>query len=82
MDDGTGVTDVIFAEQDPRQFAPTDTQEFRERMLREKRVSIELEREFLSNLVGKELEVYGTAEKGEQEKLIFKAKRIVTLAKL
>ena len=82
MDDGTGVTDVILAEQDPRQFAPTDTLEFRERMLKEKRASIELEREFLSNLVGKELEVHGTAEKGELDKLVFKAKRIVTLAKL
>lgn len=82
IDDGTGVTDVILAEQDPRQFVPTDTQDFRERMIKEKGASIELEREFLSNLVGKELEIYGTAEKREQEKLVFKARRIVALAKL
>lgn len=82
IDDGTGVTDVILAEQDPRQFAPTDVQELRERMLDQGKASMELEKEYLSNLVGKELEIYGSTEKGEQEKLAFRAKRIVMLAKL
>jgi ssDNA-binding replication factor A large subunit len=82
IDDGTGVADVILAGQDPRQFAPTDAQEFRESMIDESTASMELEKEYLSNLVGKELEIYGSTEKGEQEKLAFRAKRIVMLAKL
>ena len=57
-------------------------QDFREQMIKENRAYIELQREFLSNLLGKELEIYGTAEKGEQEKLAFRARRIVALAKL
>jgi replication factor A1 len=83
IDDGTGVTSVILADQNPRQFTPIDTQEFRERMLKEGKVALELGREVLSNLVGKEIEAYGTVESGGgEEKLIFKAKRIVTLDKL
>jgi ssDNA-binding replication factor A large subunit len=82
IDDGTGVADVILAGQDPRQFAPTDAQELRERMIDQGTASMELEKEYLSNLVGKELEIYGSTEKGEQEKLAFRAKRIVMLTKL
>jgi hypothetical protein len=82
IDDGTGVADVILAGQDPRQFAPTDPQELRERMINESTASMELEKEYLSSLVGKELEIYGSTEKGEQEKLAFRAKRIVMLTKL
>lgn len=83
IDDGTGVTDVVLSNQNPRQFIPIDTHEFRERMLKERNITLELEREALSNLVGKEMEVYGTVEAGTgKEKLIFKAKRIVTLGKL
>jgi replication factor A1 len=83
IDDGTGVTDVILVDQNPRQFTPIDTQQFCERMLNEGTTTIELEKESLSNLVGKEIEVYGTVESGSgQEKLTFKAKRIVTLGKL
>lgn len=81
LDDGTGATDVILTDQDPRQFAPGDVQEFRENMIKEGESSRELEKEFLGGLVGKELEIYGTAEKSEGEKLLFKAKRFVTLAK-
>ena len=77
LDDGTGVTDVMFEDQDPRQFAPTDTEEFRQQMLKQDKSSMNLGNEFLSNLVGKELEIYGTAEKGELEKLVFKARRFV-----
>lgn len=83
IDDGTGVTDVVLSNQNPRQFIPIDTHEFRERMLKERNITLELEREALSNLVGKEMEVYGTVEAGTgKEKLIFKSKRIVTLGKL
>jgi ssDNA-binding replication factor A large subunit len=83
IDDGTGVTNVALANQDPRQFSPTDVQELRERMLRQAEVSLELETGWLSSLIGKEIEAYGTAEAGSpEEKLIFKAKRIVILGKL
>jgi hypothetical protein len=42
-----------------------------------------LEKNLLSNLVGKEVEVYGIAENDSgQEKLVFRAKRIVLLASL
>jgi replication factor A1 len=83
IDDGTGVTDVTLVNQNPRQFTPVDIQEFREQMLKQGQSTLELERVTLSNIVGKEIEAYGTvvAESGE-EKLIFKAKRIVTVGKL
>ena len=83
IDDGTGVADVILVDQNPRQFTPIDTLEFRERMLKQSETTLELERESLSSIVGKEIEAYGSAESGSgQEKLIFKAKRIITLGKL
>jgi ssDNA-binding replication factor A large subunit len=83
IDDGTGVADVILVDQNPRQFTPIDTLEFRERMLKQGVTSLELEREALSSIIGKEIEAYGSVESGSgQEKLIFKAKRIVTLGKL
>lgn len=83
IDDGTGVTDLVLSDQNPRQFTPIDTQEFRERMLKEGKTTLELEKETLSNIVGKEIEAYGTVEsESEQERLIFKARRIVTLGKI
>jgi replication factor A1 len=83
IDDGTGVTNVTLVNQDPRQFTPIDLQELRERMLRQAEASLELETERLSSLTGKEIEAYGTAEAGSpEEKLVFKAKRIVILGKL
>jgi hypothetical protein len=83
IDDGTGVTDLVLSDQDPRQFTPIDLQEFQARMLKEGNTTLELEKEVLSNLVGKEIEVYGSVEAGTgKEKLMFKAKRIVTLGKL
>jgi replication factor A1 len=82
IDDGTGTTNVTLSGQDPRQFMPTDIQEFRARMLKAGITTLDLERDTLSNLLGKEIEAYGTVESvGKQEKPIFKAKRIVTLDK-
>jgi replication factor A1 len=83
IDDGTGVANVILANQDPRQFAPIDVQELRERMLKQGEPLLELEAEWLSNLTGKEIEAYGAAEsKSVEEKPLFKAKRIMILSKL
>jgi replication factor A1 len=80
IDDGTGVADVILLDQNPRQFTPIDTEEFRQRMMKQGITVLELEREALSNTVGKEIEAHGTAESEDgQKKLIFKAKRIVSL---
>jgi ssDNA-binding replication factor A large subunit len=81
VDDGTGVTEVMFERQDPRQFTLKDPEEFRQQMLKQGTSSLELEKESVSGLLGKELEIYGSAEKGESERLLFKAKRFVTLAK-
>ncbi len=83
IDDGTGVTEVILPNQDPRQFAPVDTQEIRERMLKEAENSITLDKEFLLNLVGKEIEVYGTVEQTSVAgKFEFRAKKIFILGKV
>jgi ssDNA-binding replication factor A large subunit len=80
IDDGTGVTEVLLPNQDPRQFMPVDALEFRERMLKEGKTVLDLEKEALTNLVGKEIEAYGTAEAGTApKKLLFKANRIITL---
>jgi replication factor A1 len=80
MDDGTGVTQVILVDQNPRQFTPIDTEEFRERMLKEGETTLQLERDALSKVIGNEVEAYGTVEAGNgQGKLVFKAKRIVSL---
>jgi ssDNA-binding replication factor A large subunit len=83
IDDGTGVIDVILVDQNPRQFAPVDIHEYRERMLKEGITSLELDKEVISNLVGKDIEAYGTVEAHSgQQKLNFKAKRIVTVDRL
>jgi ssDNA-binding replication factor A large subunit len=80
IDDGTGVADVILLDQNPRQFTPIDTEEFRQRMMKQGVTVLELERETLSNMVGKEIEAYGSPEpEYGQKKLVFKAKRIVSL---
>jgi replication factor A1 len=81
LDDGTGATDVILADQDPRQFSPRDVEEFRQRMIKDGESSQEIEKDFLGGLVGKELEVYGTAERSNGEKLVFRSMRFVILAK-
>jgi hypothetical protein len=81
IDDGTGVGDVILLDQNPRQFIPIDIEEFRNRMLKEGVTVFELGKETLSNVVGKEIEAYGTAEPEDGlRKLVFKAKRVVSLA--
>ncbi|HXZ97777.1 MAG TPA: hypothetical protein VED24_00260, partial [Candidatus Acidoferrum sp.] len=73
IDDGTGVADVILLDQNPRQFTPIDTEEFRLRMMKQSVTVLELERETLSNIVDKEIEAYGTAEPEDgQRKLVFK----------
>jgi hypothetical protein len=58
IDDGTGVTDVVWDESLLAQI-----------------------KSILEEVVGKELEIYGTAEKIDENKLIFRAAKVLTTAK-
>lgn len=83
IDDGTGVADVVISNQDPAQFVSKDLAQVRERMLKEGKAEFVLSREELSNIVGKEIEVYGTAEQeGIQSKFEVRARKILVLGKL
>jgi ssDNA-binding replication factor A large subunit len=83
IDDGTGLTEVSLDSQDPRQYMPEDTQEYVADMMKAGQSFIVLSKDSLSNLMGREIEVYGTAEPGStQGKVEFKAKRVVVLKKL
>ena len=83
IDDGTGVTDITLDNQDPRQYLPRDTQEYLADMVKTGQSSVILGKDSLSNIKGREIEVYGTAqESSTQGKLEFKAKRVVVLEKL
>lgn len=82
IDDGTGVTEVVLESQDPRQYTPGDAQEYLAKMLKEDQANIVLSNDALSNLIGREIEVYGTAEPSStQGKIQFKARRVVVLEK-
>lgn len=82
IDDGTGVADVVLSGQDPTQFS-IDTQQFRERMLKEGKTTLGLDRQELSGVIGKEIEVYGTAEPATvQGKFNFRARKILMIGKL
>ena len=80
IDDGTGVADVILSDHDLEQFVLVNPQQVREEMLKDGRST--LDRRALSNLVGKEIEAYGTAQQVSQGKFDFKARKILTLGKL
>ena len=83
IDDGTGVADVVLTNQDPKPFAAIDVQEARERMLSEGRNKLSLSAQELSTIVGKEIEVYGTAEPATAPgKFCFGAKKILVIQKL
>lgn len=83
IDDGTGVTEVSLSNQDPRQYMPGDAQGYIADILKSDQSSIILSKDSLSNLMGRELEIYGSAEPSSaQGKLEFKAKRVVVLEKL
>jgi len=83
IDDGTGVVDVILSSEDPSRFIAVDIQIARGHMLKEGRTSINLERVAFSNLLGKEIEVYGTTEKSEDKaKYEFKARKILLVGTL
>jgi hypothetical protein len=82
IDDGTGVTELTLLNQDPRQFSPIDTQEYRAQMIKDGKTTLDLDMETISNLIGKEIEAYGTAEKSDEKgKFTFNARRVIVVAK-
>jgi len=83
IDDGTGVIDVVLSAQDAMTLTALDQQKIRELALEENENTEPLPREDLSGLVGKEIEVYGTAEPAAVlGKFDLKAKKLVLVPKL
>ncbi len=83
IDDGTGVADIVLSDLDPAQVISTDLSQVRERMLKQGKGEVKVNKEELSSAIGKEIEVYGTAEPaGAQGKFDVKAKKVLVLAKL
>jgi len=83
IDDGTGVADIVISDLDPGQFVSTDLSEVRERMLKEAKGEVEVSKEEFSVTIGKEVEIYGTAEPAvSQGKFEVKAKKVLVLGKL
>jgi ssDNA-binding replication factor A large subunit len=83
IDDGTGVADVILANQDTAGLTIFDAHQIRELLLKEGKSERVLTEEEPSSLVGKEIEVYATAEpSSSQGRFDLKAKKLVTVAGL
>lgn len=83
IDDGTGVAEVTISDLDPAQFILMKSVDALEQMLKEEKPQLALDKEELSNIIGKELEVYGTAEPtGTEAKFEVKAKKVVVVGKL
>lgn len=83
IDDGTGVAEVTISDLDPVQFVSMKSADIKERMLKEEKSQLELAKEDVSGMIGKELEVYGTAEPtGTKGKFEVKAKKVIVVGKL
>jgi replication factor A1 len=82
IDDGTGVAEVILSDQDPTSLASTNPKQIVTRMLDERETSVGVSKEELADLVGKEIEVYGTVVQGTEGKLAFHAKKTIVVPKL
>jgi len=82
IDDGTGVLEVILSSQDLTELAHPDPKPIVERMLNEAKTVIRMNKEEVADLIGKEIEVYGTAEQGAQGKLGFNVKKIMAVPTL
>ncbi len=82
IDDGTGVADVVVSDFDAPQFTSMNSTEARERFLKEGKSKLMLDKSELANMIGKEIEAYGTAEpSGGQKKFQIKAKKLFLLGK-
>jgi replication factor A1 len=83
IDDGTGVAEVTILDLDPAQFVSTDLAGVRERMLVDGKAELVLDREEFAKTIGKEVEIYGTAEpSGTQAKFEIKTKKVLVVGKL
>jgi replication factor A1 len=82
IDDGTGVVEVNLTNQDLSELASTDPKPIAERILNEEKARDRMSKEELAYLMGKEVEVYGTAEQAAQGKLGFDAKKIIVVPKI
>ncbi len=83
IDDGTGVTEVAIFDLDPSQFVTTKLTEVRAKMLRADKAESAMDMSELKNTIGKEIEVYGTAEPtGTKSKFVIKAKKVLVVGKL
>lgn len=83
IDDGTGVAEVTISDLDPVQLVSMNLAETRERMLGEEKAEFVLDREEFAKTIGKEIEVYGTAEPtGTQVKFRVKATKVLVAGKL
>ncbi len=82
IDDGTGVADVLVSDFDAPQFTSMNSTEALERFLKEGKSELMLDKSDLANMIGKEIEAYGTAEPSEgQKKFQIKAKKLFLLGK-
>ncbi len=83
VDDGTGVAEVAISDFEPAQFVSLNSAQALERMLKQSQPELLLVKDELANVIGKEIEVYGTAEPtGTQAKFQIKAKKAIVLGKL
>ena len=83
FDDGTGVAEITFSGLEPTQFISSKPADVLERMLKEGDTQLVLEKGELGTMLGKEMEVYGTAEPtGTTPKFEVKAKKVVVVGKL
>ncbi len=82
IDDGTGVVTVVVSIANPIQPSSSKVNQLRDEMLKQANTQLDLPKEQLSELIGKEFEIYGTAQQAEEPgKFYFKAERIVELEK-
>jgi ssDNA-binding replication factor A large subunit len=83
VDDGTGVVEIKVSDIDPAQLTSLKLSEIREQMLREEKSELGLSKEEISGIMGKELEIYGTAEpSGMKGRFELNAKKVIVVGKL
>lgn len=83
IDDGTGVAEVIVTDLDQAPILSMSSTETRERMIKEEMSELMLSNEENQKIIGKEIEVYGTAQQpGLQSKFEVNATRILAVSKL
>ena len=83
IDDGTGVAEVIVPGLDPAPLLSMNSTDTRERMIKEEMPELMVGDEESQKIIGKEIEIYGTAQQpGLQSKFEVKATKILAASKL